>query len=151
MNQQRDPFRWSVTLGNRQKVSVIPDAVFALEFAERPSKNNRIHFFLEADRGTMPMRRDRFSQTSFRRKLLAYEATSKQGIHRSRFDFHRFRVLTVKTNPQRVENLVGTCKSLECGQGLFLFGERRSLAKANPLVFEWRRSGPQRGIQLLDS
>jgi hypothetical protein len=36
------------------------------------------HFFLEADRGTMPVTRWTLSQTSFFRKLLAYEATWTQ-------------------------------------------------------------------------
>ena len=151
MNQRRDPFRWSVTLKNRQKLSLIPDAVFALEVDGKPPNKNRIHFFLEADRGTMPIRREHLSQTSFFRKLLAYEATWKQRLHRSRFGFHRFRVLTVTTSPQRVESLVGACKSLECGQGLFLFGERRSLAKADPLVFEWKGGRPPQATRLLDS
>lgn len=150
MNQRRDPFRWSVTLGNRQKLSLIPDAVFALEFDCKPSNNNRIHFFLEADRGTMPIQRERLSQTSFLRKILTYQATWMQGLHRTRFGFNRFRVLTVTTNPQRVDSLVAACMSIQHGQGLFLFGSHSALANADPLVFEWRGGRTQQATQLLD-
>ncbi len=150
IKQHQDPFRWSVTLRNRQKLSLIPDAVFALEFDGKSLNKERIHFFLEADRGTMPIRREHLSQTSFFRKLLAYEATWKQGLHRSKFGFNRFRVLSVTTSPQRVESLIEACESIPHGHGLFLFGESNALAKADPLVFEWRGGRPQQAARLLD-
>jgi hypothetical protein len=54
-----------------------------------------VHFFLEADRGTMPVVRSGLTQTSFYRKLIAYEATWTQKIHQRHLGIHRFRVLTV--------------------------------------------------------
>ena len=138
LSQQNEPFRWSVTLNHRQRLSVIPDSVFALEFTDKSAKRNRAYFFLEADRGTMPITRQHISQTSFFRKLLAYEATWKQGLHRSRYGFHRFRVLTVTSTSQRAENLIAACKSLECGHGLFLFADRTSLHKSDPLNYPWK-------------
>jgi len=148
--RQREPFRWRVSLNNRQKLGLIPDAVFALEFIDQPTCRNRAFIFLEADRATMPVMRQNLAQTSFYRKLLAYEATWRQGIHRSRFGFHRFRVLTVTSSPQRVESLVGACTSLERGHGLFLFGDRHSLAQADLFAYDWKTGRPPETARLLD-
>ena len=75
------PFRWKVNLGNRKRLGVIPDHTFALEFQNAEGVSERAYFFLEADRGTMPVMRRTLTQTSFQRKLLAYEATWSQSIH----------------------------------------------------------------------
>jgi len=142
LRNHREPFRWQVTLSNRHKLGLIPDQVFALEFADRPPGRNRAFFFLEADRATMPVVRQNLSQTSFFRKLLAYEATWTQGLHRSQFGFHRFRVITVTSSRQRVESMVAACQNLERGRGLFLFADRRSLVQADPLTLRWRSAWP---------
>lgn len=150
LKRRREPFRWRVSLNNRQKLGLIPDAVFALEFIDQPTCRNRAFIFLEADHATMPVMRQNLAQTSFYRKLLAYEATWRQGIHRSRFGFHRFRVLTVTSSPQRVESLVGACTSLERGHGLFLFGDRHSLAQADLFAYDWKTGRPPETARLLD-
>ncbi|MDB6019617.1 MAG: hypothetical protein JWR19_4106 [Pedosphaera sp.] len=124
---KRQPFNWKVNLNSRLKLGVIPDRVFALEFEDKDRKSNRAYFFLEADRSTMPVTRRNLSQTSFYRKLLAYEATWSQSIHRTRFGFHRFRVLTVTTSADRVKSLVTACSQMERGHGLFLFADRTVL------------------------
>ena len=147
--RQREPFRWSVILSNRLKLGLIPDQVFALESADQPPGRNRAFFFLEADRATMPVIRRNLSQTSFFRKLLAYEAIWKQGLHHSRFGFHRFRVITVTSSRQRVESLVTACQGLERGHGLFLFADRRSLSQTDPLAFNWHTGRPNELARLL--
>ena len=149
-SRQREPFRWKVTLSNRQKLGLIPDQVFALESADQPPGRNRAFYFLEADRATMPVVRENLFQTSLFRKLLAYEATWTQGLHRSRFDFHRFRVITVTSSPRRVENLVAACQNLERGHGLFLFADRHSLGEADPLAYDWKSGRPNETTRLLD-
>lgn len=126
--KDKRPLQWKVNLHGR-KLGVVPDRVFALEFRDQSGKNDRAFFFLEADRGTMPVIRKNLFQTSFFRKLLAYEATWSQSIHRSRFGFHRFRVLTVTTGAPRVESLVNACSQLKRGRGLFLFADRTILEK----------------------
>jgi DNA-binding Lrp family transcriptional regulator len=131
----REPFQWSVNVSSRLKLGLIPDRVFALESVN----GDRSFYFLEADRSTMPVMRQGLSQSSFYRKLLAYEATWTQGIHRSRLGFHRFRVLTVTTSAERVKSLVEACGQLERGQGLFLFAEIDSLlAKPDLLSLAWK-------------
>ena len=122
----KQPFNWKVKASGR-KLGVIPDGVFGLEFEDESGQPSRAFFFLEADRGTMPVTRLNLSQTSFRRKLLAYEATWQQSIHQSRFGFHRFRVVTVTTSAVRVDSLVSACSELASGHGLFLFADRTVL------------------------
>jgi len=130
-------FQWKVQMTNNVKLGVVPDRVFALEFSNTSGELERAYFFLEADRGTMPVRRKHLTQTSFYRKLLAYEATWSQSIHRRRFGFHRFRVLTVTTIAGRVTSLVEACSQLKRGHGLFLFADRGILQSPNILSAIW--------------
>ena len=138
---RREPFRWRVNLPDRQKLGVIPDRAFALEFADQPKDRNRLLYFLEADRATMPVERHNLAQSSFHRKLLAYEATWAQGLHQSRFGFHRFRVLTVTTRAARVGSLVAACRQLPRGHGLFLFTDMASFAAPGDLLTRSFHSG----------
>ena len=121
----RHPFQWQVTIPGGTKLGVIPDAVIALEFPDQ----SRLHFFLEADRGTMPVTRRTLTQTSFARKLLAYEATWTQKVHQRHLGIHRFRALTVTTIAARVETLLKACSELKRGHGLFLFADASALEK----------------------
>lgn len=135
---RREPFQWRVNIGGRLKTGVIPDRVFGLEFTVSGAKPVRAFFFLEADRATMPVIRANLSQSSFHRKLLAYEATWTQNLHRSLLGFHRFRVLTVTSSPERVKTMIEACRRLEKGQGLFLFTDVDTfLGCADPLSLPW--------------
>lgn len=143
------PFQWTVNISNRLKLGVIPDRVFALEFPDASGTSQRAYFFLEADRGTMPVTRRTLFQTSFHRKFLAYEATWTQNIHRTRFGFHRFRVLTVTTSTTRVESLVDACSQLERGRGLFLFADQTILS-GDLFSSIWQTGKPGKTGGLLD-
>jgi hypothetical protein len=123
------PFQWRVKIANSVTLGVVPDRVFALEFTNKGGETERVHYFLEADRGTMPVVRTNLVQTSFHRKLLAYEATWAQKIHQRKLGIHRFRVLTVTTVEARVKSLIDACSRLSRGHGLFLFADRTVLDK----------------------
>jgi DNA-binding Lrp family transcriptional regulator len=141
---RREPFQWKVDIGQRQKCGVIPDRVFGLEFAGK-----QCWYFLEADRGTMPIIRGNLDQTSFQRKLLAYEATWTQNLHRTRFGWQRFRVLTVTTSSQRVQGITGACQGLAHGHGLFLFLDAAELAKQGDiLTIPWQTCRPDKTATL---
>lgn len=130
----REPFQWKVDIGQRQKCGVIPDRVFGLE-----ANGKQCWYFLEADRDTMPINRSDLDRTSFQRKLLAYEATWSQNLHRTRFGWQRFRVLTVTTSSQRVEGIIEACQGLAHGHGLFLFTDLASLsAHDDILTLPWQ-------------
>jgi DNA-binding Lrp family transcriptional regulator len=133
LDQKRQPFRWRVNIPGGVKLGIVPDRVFALDYADKADERTRAFFFLEADRGTMPVTRGNLAQTSFFRKLLAYEAAWSQGIHRTRFGFNRFRVLTVTTSAARINSLIDACSRLKSGQGLFLFADWKSLEKADDI------------------
>ena len=148
---KRPSFKWHVKVNSRLKLGVIPDRVFALEFSNAEGHPTRAYFFLEADRGTMPVVRRHLSQTSFHRKLLAYEATWAQSLHQSRFGFHRFRLLTVTTSDERVTSLVSACGKLKSGHGLFLFADRTILESVDDILSAlWQTGRPGETATLLD-
>jgi hypothetical protein len=141
VRKKEEGFRWRVNIDSNVKLGVVPDRVFALEFQKHDGKADRAYFFLEADRGTMPVMRSNLSQTSFYRKLLAYEATWLQRIHEKRYGFHRFRVLAVTTGAMRVQSLVAACGELKHGHGLFLFADRRILGNPDKILSYVFRTG----------
>jgi protein involved in plasmid replication-relaxation len=134
----RPPSKWRVKVNNRVSLGIIPDRVFALASDTSPDRKPAF-FFLEADRGTMPVVRKNLAQSSFYRKLLTYEATWATGLHRSQFGLHRFRVVTVTTSAARVESLVAACSELKRGHGLFLFCDQATVQKhGDMLTVPWK-------------
>jgi len=149
LHSERQPFQWRVKTQGGIRLGVIPDRVFALEYTDENAQLERVHFFLEADRGTMPVVRSGLTQTSFYRKLIAYEATWTQKIHQRHFGIHRFRVLTVTTVAARVKSLLEACSQLKRGHGLFLFADRTVLEK-DPFSPVWQCGKSAKISALLD-
>ena len=136
----RLPFRWQVKVrqdGEPYRLGLEPDRVFGLRFADAPEGRQVAYFFLEADRGTMPVARKGLGQTSFRRKLLSYRETWRQGLHRTHLGISNFRVLTVTTSEERMGHLVEACRILTGGARLFLFTNDNGLHQSNVLLHEW--------------
>jgi hypothetical protein len=123
------PLHWWVKIRDGTKLGVIPDRVFALEYADQNGQMQRVYYFLEADRGTMPVVREKLAQSSFYRKLLAYEATWTNKVHQRQLGIPRFRVLTVTNSAARVKSLLDACSRLQRGHGLFLFADESVLQK----------------------
>jgi Replication-relaxation len=73
---------------------VAPDGFFTSQDAQ-----GRTHYFVEADRGTMTLKR-------FTQKLLAYAAHWRAKRHTEKFKIKHFRVLTVASSAVRCENLM---------------------------------------------
>ena len=124
----------------RHSVTLIPDAVFAL----RSRATGRYAcFFLEADRGTMPVDRADLSQTSIRRKLLAYEAALKARQHVERFAFHNLRILTVTSSFERLRSMIAALNAVTHGMatGRFLFAKHPAMTGADPLSLLWTTNG----------
>jgi hypothetical protein len=130
------PDRWQVSVrynGTSQSLHLRADGLFAVRHRElraagRPSDK---HFFLEIDKGTMPITRPALSQSSILRKLLAYGATFRAEIHKSRFAMTNMRVLFVTETPERASHMVDAYKAHAAHAapaGLFLFTDRVSLA-----------------------
>ena len=123
------PLHWRVKLRDGTKLGVIPDRVFALEYADQTGRVQRVNYFLEADRGTMPVVREKLTQSSFYRKLLAYEATWSNKVHQRHLGINRFRVLTVTSSSARVISLLDACSRLQRGHSLFLFADESVLQR----------------------
>lgn len=150
LQSERNQFQWQVKIHDHGvTLGVVPDRVFALEYEDHAGAVQRVYFFLEADRGTMPVVRSGFTQTSFYRKLLAYEATWTQKVHQRKLGIHRFRVLTVTTNTMRVTTLLDACSRLKRGHGLFLFADRTVLEK-DPFSPVWQCGKSAKISALLD-
>ncbi|TAL07002.1 MAG: hypothetical protein EPO07_00950 [Verrucomicrobia bacterium] len=131
----RNPFRWRVNIPGASKCGVIPDRVFGLESPD----GSRTWFLLEADRGTMPVTRRRLEKSSFRRKLLAYQATWAQNLHLTHFGWERFRVLTITTEADRLATMQAACRALKRGQGLFLFAVTGALREQpDAFMLRWQ-------------
>lgn len=148
------PFQWTVTgsyQGEKTPLGVVPDGMFGLQYLDKPEGRNTAYFFLEADRATMPIFRKGVRQTSFFRKLVAYHETWKQGIHTSVYGIKNFRVLTVTTSPERVENLVRANRAVNEGKGsrLFLFTDETALRTAPDLLaLDWRNGEDATPVRL---
>lgn len=142
----RNPFRWRVNIPGGPAVTVIPDRAFGLEQAD----GMRTWFILEADRATMPVSRRSLERSSFRRKMLAYQATWAQNLHRQ-FDWQRFRVLTVTSDSERVQEMIKTCQRLKQGRGLFLFLDAATLSGVcNLFLLPWQTTHAGKIAGLLD-
>lgn len=115
----REPFRWTVDLPGKRRVGVVPDKVFALEVTHPDGRMERTHYFLEADRGTMPIERRDLRQSCVLRKLKAYEATHSTQVHRTRFEADRFRALIISTQSDRNRHISEAVGRLEKGRRLF--------------------------------
>lgn len=129
-SDNRQTFRWSVTVRegkDSRRVGVVPDRTFALESR---ATNERVVFFVEADRATMPLTRGSLTQSSLLRKLLAYEATWREQVPKERFGAARLRVLLVTTSPERATHLAEMCAKLPHGRGIFLVTDAETLASA---------------------
>lgn len=140
------PLQWTVDVrhdGKRVPIGVIPDKIFGLHFLDEPEGKNRSFFFLEADRGTMPVVRKTLDRTSVYRKLLAYQETWRQGLHTKQFGFRSFRVLTVTAGADRCRNVLEAAQEVvdSPARGLFLFLDRAALADGDMLAVPWHRPG----------
>ncbi len=90
------------------RLSVNPDALFALKDGEKRENENTNYFFLELVRSRESDYQRQ--QSYFMRKMRAFLAYYRQGRHTARYGIKNFRVLTVTPTPQRAFNL---CEKLE--------------------------------------
>jgi len=130
--------------GSYRRVPVAPDAFFGIE-----DSKGRMYFFLEADRGTMTLKR-------FTLKLKGYAAYWREKKHEDKFGIRYFRVLTVTTSAVRKRNLVSSAENAEELHALgamFLFTEERRLSLDNPesiLQRIWTRLADHRTYSILE-
>lgn len=123
--------------GDYKRVSVDPDEVFGLRIGDAAKEN---YFFLERDRGEMPIKRLKDTdQTYYTKKMLTYFAAHRAGEHRRQCGMPNFRLLTVTTTPERVAQMLEAQREMTGGRGsnLFLFIDDASLHGSNPIDASW--------------
>lgn len=136
-----NPFQIGATLEDnpgKTHRTLTPDAVFGLHFTK---EDEVAYFFLEVDRGTMPLRRKSLTQSSiFKKFLIYYEWWQAQG-HRTAFNMDAFRVLFVGEGHERTRNMLSLNALVRKDEGwrAFLFTDApRLLSHANVLEAPWR-------------
>jgi hypothetical protein len=100
----------------------------------------------------MPVeRRSRKDQTYFAKKMLIYFEANRAGEHLREFGIPNFRVATVTTTPQRVEQMIEAQEEITGGRGsnMFLFIDDVALAQTTPLDALWLTGKGER-IRLID-
>ena len=139
---------WFVYLPNLGRRSITPDNIFGLHFLDRPEGANKTFFFLEADRGTMPVVRRSATESSIYRKLVLYHKTFRDEVHTKRFGIKSFRVLTVTESPKRarVNSMIKAAQRLDGLQELFLFTSTESLIGGDALSATWTNGRGERVV-----
>ncbi len=135
--------------GEHKLLSVDPDETFGLHLADAQKES---FFFLEQDRGEMPVhRRKNKEQTYYAKKMLTYYEANRAGEHEREFGLPNFRVLTVTTTKDRVSQMVEAQKEFTNGRGsnLFLFIDHEALRGGSPLDVDWTNGKGSR-VRLTD-
>ena len=154
LETQRDinPWKWRAKVPWQREtydLALVPDRVFGLQFNDI---RKRAYFFLEADRGTMPIKRNNLYQSSMQKKFLGYLAGHRAKHHTQRYGIGNFRVLTVTTSSDRANNMIDNLKELTGGRGsgLFLFAPACELrATANIFNLDLR-TGSNDSVTFID-
>lgn len=137
-----NPFSWKVKIkqggqGDKKDVAfnMVPDKVFGLHFKKDPPGQNRAYFFLEADRSTMPVKRDSLFKSSYYKKLVGYWASWKNNLYQEHFGFKSARVLTLTKSEERINNMIAVNKEVDDkrqGSKMFLFARADSFNLDHP-------------------
>jgi hypothetical protein len=134
--------------GALKRNAVVPDALFGLRFND----DEENYFMLEIDRGEMPVERYKdLHRTYFAKKMLTYYEASTQQRYIHDLGFENFRVATVTTTAERVDQMLEALNRIteHKGSSIFLFTNEAELAGSNPLHLEWL-SGKGELVRLTD-
>jgi hypothetical protein len=103
-------------------IKVVPDGLFGLEYTLDGTTSYRF-FALEADRNTMPVTRANLHQSSYLKKMLAYQEITTQHIYRTHLGIPNLLILNVTTSEQHMRSLMELLNELTAGKGskVFLF------------------------------
>lgn len=137
------PFRWKTQIrhkGKRHSIAIVPDYVFGLKNINTGKEK---FYFVEIDRGTMPISRRDITQTSFMRKIMSYADTFHSGLARKRFGMNGFQVLTVTKSQDRINAIQSAMTSLSetsFSANTFLFTTKDNTQSRFPFYSDWQNS-----------
>lgn len=159
-------FSWGVSFqreGEQITLGIKPDQTFALEFPGRPAHRRRAYFFYEEDRGSetiLPTNRSNYNiihRESIYRKILLYDQTFRQNLHKKLFGFPNARVIFVTTGRERAEHFIEKAAGQVIEEQTnprwkreFLFGNATSITAENVLNYAWMNHLDHRPIRLCD-
>ncbi|MCZ7545110.1 MAG: replication-relaxation family protein [Anaerolineae bacterium] len=124
--------------GRQRMVSLIPDSYFVVD-----TPHGKAHFFLEVDRGTMPLKR-------FRTKVQAYLAYYRSGGYERRYGTRSLRILVVGLGEGRLASLSTVTESAG-GKRRFWFGLLSALDAERVLDQSvWSVAGEERHMALIE-
>ncbi|WP_395746690.1 replication-relaxation family protein [Prosthecobacter sp.] len=122
------PIRWSYSNCGGRRMTLIPDKVFAFDEKDQNGKVTRSHYLVEADRGTMPIKRSNPRQTSIMQKLHGYHLLSRV-LHRLP---PRTFVVIVSASPQRLANIVAEIRKAALPSSLFKMAHPEGMELPDP-------------------
>lgn len=138
-----NPNSWQVRVNLNGKdiaVSLIPDKIFGLHFQNARRPGNRKLFFLEADRSTMPIKRNSPYQSSFFKKIIGYWESWQQSLYQAIFGYNAVQVLTITKSQERINHMIKACKEADRrrrGSPMFLFAQAKEFNLQYPhYIFE---------------
>ena len=121
MKTERLQWRVMIKIGRfTEKVGIIPDATLVIEKQDESRTKSR-WYFLESDRGTMPLYRKNLRLSSIRRKALSYLQSRRSKVLKERFDIPGFQVLFVSRSKDRLERMKDVCREAMQGRATSLF------------------------------
>jgi len=140
--KQKNPFMWEVKYFDPASEKNIfyrlaPDDFFGIEYLRKDKKIDRDFFFLEIDRGTMPIKRKKKEfnyKTSYYKKMFIYFQTFKKNKHIENFNINNFRVITITTSLDRIYNMILANRLInKTGSRLFLFTSFENFLKTKKI------------------
>lgn len=118
-----DPLSWKVegATPKKFKFSIIPDGAFGLRINQNGAES-AFYYFIEADRGTMPVVRHNLFRSSIYKKMVGYSASMNDKLFGKNFGFKKVFVLLVTTSEERINNMLKLNKTIHPqGKGFRLF------------------------------
>lgn len=152
---QRDPkpWLWEVRVrtadGSLRAARAVPDGVFGFDLTDQ---RQRYYFFVEADRGTMPVVRSTQAKTAIIRKFEVYLAGFHSRLHQTRYNIHNLRFLIVTTSQKRIGTMLDAFGNIEQSSdcSMFRFADKDQITTADHLLAVPWRDGSGKPVALLD-
>ena len=131
--EQRRTVLQDAVYTSRDRLSVNPDALFALKDDAKGADQNTSYFFLEYER-TRPHSHGKYAtgDSNFIRKARGFLAYHDNGRHTQRYKIHNFRVLTVTPTRERAENLCRNMVEADLAFKRFWFTDESHISLERP-------------------
>ncbi|KUO64208.1 MAG: hypothetical protein APF80_17470 [Alphaproteobacteria bacterium BRH_c36] len=149
----RNPWQWQARVrtkdGSVKPTKAIPDDVFGID---RTDVRKRYYYFVECDRGTMPIARTKQQSSHIVRKFEAYFHGFQAQLHRTRYNCGNLRFLTVTTSQERIANMITALQDIaeQADCSMFLFADFNQIMEAQHIMEVPWLNGHREQVSLLD-